>query len=188
MGFMSKATSYTGHLSRKNATVGSDGCISSQLMSMARKHTSEIIYTIMCLENKIDELIKYLIFFDDYHDRKRFSSVKHEVMSKSGVGLSAKIHQLLTCLSDFGFLNSMKKKLLQDSLMHFTRLYNAFIYGVLIYRDDVGVCLSYYEGQKYLKCLDDKFWLTCNRQLITLSSILDEAIEKSKVPLLETAS
>jgi hypothetical protein len=145
-------------------------------LEVSRGNISSIIWSAICLENLIEDVITNYFFGEFCGPDSKRHLFQRELLQSSSMQFSFKKNLLNKICDQRDDISGKKSSKLQGSLKRVMQWRNAFAHGKLSYDTKKGVVLSYFSGDHKTQNLDEKFWDSLEQDFKLSEELLKEFI------------
>jgi len=148
-------------------------------LSIARENGMHVMWSTVCLEKKLEEIIANFFFGKTNFPTDRRNMFVNEVLQSSSLQFSFKKNLISTIIKETEILKGKESSKIQGFLRKIMTWRNAFAHGSMTFDTKKGVLLKYYSGGHQTITLDEEFWgeveiifEKCNEHIERLASKL----------------
>lgn len=157
--------------------------VSGKVLDQARANGGMVIWSAICLEEKLDTVITRFIFSsEDTQNNKGREFFANRIIQDDHFSYSVKKGLVVDIVNSESLLEGREKDELSKVLKDVMDFRNAFAHGDMIFQEDKGCVLSYWRAGAKRDVLSEEYWQKLEVSFKRAHELIDRALANQSTP------
>jgi hypothetical protein len=158
--------------------------VSGKELDQARINGGIVIWSAICLEEKLESVITRLVFSSsgDTQEHKGRLFFSNRIIKDDHFSYAAKKGLAIDIVNSESLLEGREKDELSKALKEVMDFRNAFAHGDIMYEADKGCVLSYWKAGSKRDVLSEEYWEKLESSFKRAHALIDQVLTNQRPP------